>query len=172
MLAVLMTGGKPSDTSLDQRAVAILSEVADLAKVHGVKLALYPHAGDWLERVEDAVRLVRKTGRPNIGVMFNLCHFLKAEDEKNLKSAIELAGDHLFAVSINGSDTGEEIKTGKGRWIAPLDVGSFDQAAFLKLLRDKGYRGPVGLQCYGIPGDAFDHLAASMKQWRRLNESQ
>ncbi|MGC8989145.1 MAG: family 16 glycoside hydrolase [Verrucomicrobiia bacterium] len=170
MLAVLMSGGKPSDTSLDQRAVAILSEMAELANAHGIKLALYPHTGDWLERIEDAVRLVRKTGRPNIGVMFNLCHFLKAEDEKNLKSAIELAGDHLFAVSINGSDSGEEIKTGKGRWIAPLGVGSFDQAAFLKLLRDKGYRGPVGLQCYGIPGDAFDHLAASIKQWRRLNE--
>lgn len=172
MLAVLMSGGKPSDASLDQGAVSILREMADLAKLHGVKLALYPHTGDWLERVEDAVRLVRKTGRPNIGVMFNLCHFLKAEDEKNLKSAIELAGDHLFAVSINGSDSGEEIKAGKGRWIAPLDVGSFDQAMLLKLLRDKGYRGPIGLQCYGIQGDAFDHLAASMKQWRKLNEPQ
>jgi len=37
-------------------------------------------------------------------------------------------------------------------------------------LKDLGYRGPVGLQCYGIPGDARDHLAQSMAAWRAMNE--
>ena len=29
-----------------------------------------------------------------------------------------------------------------------------------------GYTGPIGLQCYGIPGDVRDNLAESMKAWR------
>jgi hypothetical protein len=37
---------------------------------------------------------------------------------------------------------------------------------FLKTLRGLGYKGPIGLQCYGIQGDERDALAESMKAWR------
>ncbi|MCX8107804.1 MAG: DUF1080 domain-containing protein [Verrucomicrobiae bacterium] len=169
MLAAILSGGKPSDPKLDERAVKILRHLAALAEPYGVRIALYPHVGDWLERVDHAVALAQKTAHPNVGVMFNLCHFLKAEDENDLERTITSARNYLFAVSINGSDQGDAIKTGKGRWIAPLDTGSFDQSAFLRLLRRIGYRGPIGLQCYGIEGDARDHLTASAKAWRMLN---
>jgi hypothetical protein len=36
---------------------------------------------------------------------------------------------------------------------------------FLKTLRELGYSGPIGLQCWGIGGDARDHLTESMKAW-------
>ncbi|MBX7255946.1 MAG: sugar phosphate isomerase/epimerase, partial [Candidatus Hydrogenedentes bacterium] len=84
MLALLISGGSPSDTSHDARAVELVQEIADLAAASGVRVALYPHSGDWLERVEDALRIVQKANRPNVGVMFNLCHWLKVDDEKNL----------------------------------------------------------------------------------------
>ncbi len=170
VIAVLIGGGKPSDESLDDRAVELLREMADLAAPHGVRVALYPHAGDWLERVEDGLRLTRKSDRPNIGVMFNLCHWLKVDEEKNLRSAIESIRGCLFGVSINGCDRAAEIRAGKGRWIASLDKGEFDQALLLKTLREVGYHGPIGLQCWGIEGDAREHLRASMGAWRRLNE--
>ena len=52
-------------------------------------------------------------------------------------------------VSINGADhTG-----GWDRLIQPLDRGEFDVYGFLKTLRDLGYTGPIGLQCYMVPGD-------------------
>jgi hypothetical protein len=38
----------------------------------------------------------------------------------------------------------------------------------LKTLKQLGYRGPIGLQCYGIGGDAREHLARSMAAWRKL----
>jgi len=38
----------------------------------------------------------------------------------------------------------------------------------LTILNELNYRGPVGLQCYGIPGDAKVHLERSMKTWRDL----
>ncbi|MCX5670013.1 MAG: TIM barrel protein [Planctomycetota bacterium] len=170
MLAILVGGGKPSDTAGDERAVALLREMADLAQPHGVKLALYPHVSDWLEKVDDAVRVARKVDRPNVGVMFNLCHFLKVDDEKNIAPLLKSAGPLLVAVSINGSDRAADLRAGKGKWIVPLDEGSFDMLGLLRTLREVGYKGPVGLQCYGIGGDARDHLARSMAAWRQLNE--
>ena len=83
---------------------------------------------------------------------------------------LKAAMPHLFAVSINGTDTGAEIKSGKGNWIQPLDSGSFDVYGFLRTLKELGYAGPIGLQCYGIPGDARKHLARSMAAWRRLSQ--
>ena len=169
MLAVLIGGGKRSDKAGDERAVALLREMADLARPHGVRLALYPHVGDWLERVDDAIRVARKVDRPNVGAMFNLCHFLKVDDEKNIKPLLTKAGRLLMAVTINGSDRSADIRAGKGKWIVPLDEGNFDMLGLLRTLREVGYKGPVGLQCYGIGGDARKHLARSIAAWRKLN---
>ncbi|MBM3881741.1 MAG: sugar phosphate isomerase/epimerase [Verrucomicrobia bacterium] len=169
MLALLVSGGKASDAARDPRAVEVVRELAELARPHGVKLALYPHTGDWLERLTDAVRVADQVARPNVGVMFNLCHWLKVEEEVDLGPQLRAAGRHLYAVSINGSDRGEAIRSGQGRWIVPLDTGTFDQLGLLRVLREVGYAGPIGLQCYGIPGDARVHLARSLAAWRQLN---
>jgi sugar phosphate isomerase/epimerase len=171
MLALLVGGMPPSDTAGDPQAVEILREIADMAAKSDTRLALYPHSGDWLEKVEDGVRLTRKVDRPNVGVMFNLCHWLKVDDEKNLKPLLTSAMPHLFAVSVNGTDSAEEIHSGAGNWIQPLDSGSFDMRAFLQTLEESGYRGPVGLQCYGIGGDARDHLGRSAAAWRGLTQA-
>ncbi|MCE5308077.1 MAG: sugar phosphate isomerase/epimerase [Acidobacteriales bacterium] len=168
MLAVLVTGGRPSDVTLDPRAVVLLREIAEMAQPNGVRVVLYPHVNNWLERVEDSIRLTRKIERPNVGVMFNLCHWLKLDDETHLRPLLQEAMPYLMAVSINGTDDGAAIKSGKGKWIQPLDSGSFQVSTVLRTLEDLGYRGPVGLQCYGIPGDARDHLARSMAAWRKL----
>jgi len=67
----------------------------------------------------------------------------------------------------NGADEYDD-QPGWSRYIQPLGQGSFDVLAFLKTLRDLGYKGPIGLQCYGIGGDAREHLERSMAAWRRL----
>jgi len=168
MLAVLVSGGKPSDQADDARAVKLLREIADQARPFGVKVALYPHVGNWLEKLSDAVRVADKADRPNLGVMFNLCHFLKTNDEKDIRPQLAKAGPRLLAVSINGSPTGAQVRAGKGKWIAPLDECAFDMAGLLRTLKAVGYKGPVGLQCYGIGGDAREHLSRSMAAWRKL----
>ena len=168
MLALLVAGGKPSDAASDARAVAVLREIADLAQPHGVRVALYPHVANWLERTEDAVRVAKKIERKNVGVMFNLCHWLKVDDEKNLRPLLQSARPYLFAVSINGADSGAGRNADWNRLIQPLDRGSFDVAGLLRMLREMGYAGPIGLQCYGIPGDARQHLERSMAAWRKL----
>ena len=155
---------QPSDPSGDQLAVPVLRQVAELAEAAGVRVALYPHAGFWVGRVEDAVRLARQVERKNLGVTFNLCHWLKV-DGKALEDRLEEAKPYLFVVTINGADTDG---TDWRRLIQPLDGGSFDVSRVLAKLKQMGYRGPIGLQHFGIGGDARKNLQRSMVGWQRL----
>ena len=63
------------------------------------------------------MRLVKKVDRKNVGVTFNLCHFLKVEGEKNLERRLKEAKPHLFAVNINGADGGNTDQMGWDRLI-------------------------------------------------------
>ncbi len=157
---------KASSPEGDARAVEIIREIADMAAESGLRVALYPHYGFWVERVEDAVRVVKKVERKNVGVTFNLCHWLMVDDEKNMKPLIRSAMPYLFVVTVNGADSG-----GKDwkRLIQTLDRGSFDTYKFMKTLQELGYTGPVGLQGYGIGGDAYENLKRSMNAWRQLS---
>jgi sugar phosphate isomerase/epimerase len=166
-LFVLSKKHKPSSPQGDPRAVEIIGEIADMADESGLRVALYPHHRFWVERVEDAVRVTKQVNRKNVGVTFNLCHWLMVDDEKNMKPLIKSAMPYLFVVSINGADSG-----GKNwkRLIQTLDRGSFDIYGFLKTLEDCGYTGPVGFQGYGIGGDAYDNLKRTMDAWRQLSK--
>ncbi len=163
-----VTGGTPSSTALDDRAVAIVREVADMAAKSNLRVALYPHVGFYVARIEDALRLSKKAGRKNLGVTFNLCHFLKLDDEKNLERRLNDAAPHLFLVSINGADQGSTTQMGWDRLIQTLDRGTFPVQRVLKALDQCGYTGPVGLQCYAIPGDRRENLRRSMAAWQKL----
>ncbi len=167
-LCLLMEGMTPSDTTGDSQAAAIVRDLADLAMDSGTEIILYPHVDVWLERVEDAVRLVRLVNRPNVALMFNLCHWLKIDKEENLRPVLESAMPYLRAVSINGADHADAIRAGTGNWLQPLDRGSFDVFLVLDALKSLGYTGPIGLQCWGIEGDARDHLTHSMAAWKSL----
>ena len=99
--------------------------------------------------------------------MFNLCHWLRVDPSRNYRPLLELAMPRLWAVLINGADVYDD-KPGWDRYVQPLDRGSFDVTGLLKTLDELGYTGPAGLQCYGIGGDAREHLARSMAAWRRI----
>src|SRR5678816_4635250 len=143
--------------------------IRDRAKESGAQLLLYPHQGSWIERIEDSIRVGEKVDRPNVGVMFNLCHWLRVDKSRECKALLKQALPRLWAVSINGADVWDE-NPGWDRYIQPLDRGSFDVRAFLKVLKEVGYQGPIGLQCYGIGGDAREHLSRSIAAWQKLRE--
>ena len=64
-----------------------------------------------------------------------------------------------FTADVGGNDWGALIQT--------LDKGSFDQVAFFKMLREIGFSGDVGLQCYAVKGDPKDNLKRSIAAWSR-----
>jgi sugar phosphate isomerase/epimerase len=167
---LLISGGKPSDASMDPRAVEVLREMSDLARESGSQLLLYPHVGNWVERLEDSVRVAQLVNRPNVGVMFNLCHWLRVDKERDYQARLKPAMPWLWAVSINGADEWD-VQPGWDHYIQPLDKGSFDLGALLRTLKQLGYKGPIGLQCFGLGGDTRDHLARSLAAWRKLSEN-
>ncbi len=70
-----------------------------------------------------------------------------------------------FVVTINGADQGGR---NWAKLIQPLDRGSYDVAIVLRKLQALRFAGPIGLQHYGIGGDARENLAQSMAGWRLL----
>jgi len=147
----------------DDEAVAFVREVADLAKASGLRVVLYPHSGFYVDTLGDAVRIAKLCERDNVGAMFNLCHFFKVEPKSDLRTTLENAGNLLWRVSTCGTDVGG---TKWNELIQPLDKGSFDQVAFLKTLREIGFSGDVGLQCYAVSGDPKENLKRSIEAWR------
>ena len=157
---------KPSDPAGDDDGVRAIRKIADLADKSGLRVVLYPHIKNWVERVEDAVRVVEKVDRKNVGVTFNLCHFLKVDKEENVIPALRLAGPHLMFVSINGADRdGKDWQT----LIQTLDRGTYDVRNVLAELKRLDYTGPIGFQGYAIKGDVRDNATRTMDAWRRLS---
>ncbi len=164
----LFIQGKATDA--EQQAVAVTREIADLAAAASLRVALYPHYGFYVDRVEAAVRVAKKVERDNVGVTFNLCHFLRLGDQPNLDLRLRESLPYLSLVSINGADR----EGGWDRLIQTLDRGAYDVYGFLRKLKALGYDGPIGLQCYNVPGDPRENLRRSMAAWkqfgRRLEE--
>jgi len=150
----------------ETRAVRWVREVADMAAQSGLRVVLYPHMGFFVGRIEDALRIRKLADRANVGVSFNLTHFLAVKDEANLDQRLKDAMPYLELVSINGA----EHEGGWDRLIQPLDRGAFDVFGFLKKLAAAGYKGPIGLQCYQVPGDREENLKRSMAAWRKFQE--
>ena len=149
----------------DADAVRVVREVADMAATSGVRVAIYPHRGDHVETVEDAVRIAKQAERPNVGVTFNLCHELMAGNERRLEDVLRASASRLFMVTINGADPGTKVE----QTIKVLGEGQVDVLKLLKVLDEEGYRGPIGLQCYNVKGDMRENLTRSMQAWTRMN---
>ncbi len=157
---------KPSDETADNVIVPIVQELADYSKPYGVRLAIYHHVGLVAEKVEDSYRLAQKINRDNVGSVFNLCHFLKTDSEENLEKVINLTLPKLFAVSICGADGGDTKNMDWDRLIQPLGKGTFDTYRLIEILADKGFTGPVGLQCYNLKGAPETYLLQSSDAWK------
>lgn len=145
----------------------LIRQTAAEAESHDVRIALYPHHGFAVATMPQALKLANEVNHPNLGVMFNLCHFLKNESENDLEVILQQSAPHLFSVSTCGADRqGNDWST----LIQTLDRGSFPQERLLKALHKIGYDGPVTLQCYNIKGDKKTNLQQSAATWKKLVE--
>jgi sugar phosphate isomerase/epimerase len=158
-----------SATDADEFVLTQIRAIVEVAAAHHVRVALYPHTGFWMARVDDALRLAEKINRPDVGVTFNLCHWLKVEGaERDPVPVLRAALPRLMFVTISGADTGDTRTFGWERLIQPLDVGTYDLAHFVHQLRAVGYTGPVGFQGYNIKAEPREVLARSIAAWRKF----
>ncbi len=151
-----------------QRIIEISRDLSDLVRPYGVRIAFYPHTSLWVDKIGQAVDLVKQVDRKNVGAVFNLCHRLKVEGAGHWQKSLKQAMPHLFAVSLNGADQGDTQAMGWNRLIQPLNQGTFDIYPLIKTLNDLNYSGPMGLQCYNIKAKPEDHLATSKRAWQIL----
>jgi sugar phosphate isomerase/epimerase len=79
---------------------------------------------------------------------------------------VDNAIPRLYGVTINGADS-------QGRdWnalIQPLGRGDYDLTGLVSTITKAGYRGPFGIQCYGLKGDPGVYLKQSMAAWRTIS---
>lgn len=171
MLWLYIASQKYKRGSVDGDAVAVetIVDIADAAFESGLKVVLYPHTGCYAETFADTLRIAGKVNRRNVGVCFNVCHWLKVDGDVDWRGILKKSMPYLFMVSTNGAETGDTKKMGWDKLIQTLDRGSFDNYAILKYLKDIGYTGPIGLQGFAIKGDAKQNLTNSMKAWRDIN---
>ncbi|MEY3897923.1 MAG: hypothetical protein RLZZ214_3444 [Verrucomicrobiota bacterium] len=150
----------------DKEAASVVREIAGMAAESGLKVSIYPHAGFYVATAEDAVRVVKQVDLPNVGVTINLCHELFAGNSERLAEVVKTAAPYLNLVSINGASP----IPGKGpkAWdTLPLGSGSFDTDTFLRLIRDSGYRGPIGHQFFAVAGDDTQKLTLAIESWKK-----
>jgi hypothetical protein len=150
----------------EERAIQAIGRISSLASQSNLRVALYPHYDFHLARFRDVVRAAERVQRSNVGVTFNLCHELRSGFDPEFHQLLEQAIPRLYGVTLNGADR-------RGRdWdtlIQPLGRGDYDVAALVRTFTGAGYRGPFGIQCYGLKGDPGTYLKQSMAAWRVLS---
>jgi sugar phosphate isomerase/epimerase len=157
-LSLASNGRAASDAAGDDAALVLVKKLADEAHAAGLPgIALYPHVGNWMERVGDAVRIAQKAARPDVGVVFNQYHWMVVEGGRDLAATLANALPYLKDVNINGSDASPSI--------LPLGQGAYDTASILRALSLLDFHGTVGLQGYSISGDIPGKLQAAKKAW-------
>jgi sugar phosphate isomerase/epimerase len=166
-VVVTIEGLKPGDPAGMETAVKALRELGDVAEEAGVRISAYHHFRSWNESLPLNIELVKKVDHPRVGYNFNVCHWLKIEGNKDYRPLLRENREKLFCVTICGAQIGAETWT--NGLIQPLDQGDFDNRGVLATLREIGYTGPVGVMCYGIPGDARDYLTRSLNTWKTWN---
>jgi len=189
-ISVLLGGFPPGDPRGMEPAVKILRELGDLAAESDLKISIYHHLNDWSESLLFSLDVVKAVDHPNVGVNFNLCHWLKVDGDifdvdatvqgragiqgrttsngrigvkKDYRTMLRENADRIFAVTINGAQCDATEWT--GGLIQPLDRGDFDNEELMGVLQEIGYTGPIGLMCFGIPDEPREHLERSMKVW-------
>jgi sugar phosphate isomerase/epimerase len=149
----------------EERTIEAVGHVSDLAAQANLRVALYPHYGFYLARFRDVVRMVDAVRRSNVGATFNLCHELRSGWDAEFPQLLQKAMPRLYAVTVNGADQkGQDWTT----LIQPLGRGDYDVTGLVHTFVKAGYRGPFGIQCYGLKGDPGVYLKQSMTAWQSI----
>jgi sugar phosphate isomerase/epimerase len=159
---------KQSDPAGDTKAIEALKRTAEKSFDANLPNSLYPHVNNWGERASDMARIAEQFNDPRLRITLNQYHWLKVEGPGNLEKVIETALPYLNCVPINGSmNNAKDIPVRDG--ILPLGKGDYDTHTFAAAVKQAGYKGPLGVQGYGIDGDVLTKLAESIAVWKAWN---
>lgn len=161
---------KPSSHDADTTAVRLMQQVADWAKNAGLQVAIYPHYSFYVEQHDHALDIAKQAKRKNLGLTFNLCHWLAttpAAERGELKPQLKAMRPYLKMATICGAnDVVTREKTIWDDYILPLGSGSFDTYSLVQyLVQDLKFKGPIGVQCYNIKANKPQLVQNTMTVW-------
>lgn len=142
----------------DKIAVRLLRQLADMAEQSDLQVAIYPHIYFYVEKTGHAMQIAKKVSRKNLGLTFNLCHWLATTNDaerKDLNNELNKLSPYLKMMSINGANNVLSKKANIWEdYILPLDMGSFDVKGLVRYVAgDLGLTIPIGIQCFSLKGD-------------------
>ena len=154
----------------DSEAIKLLQLISMWSKKAGLQVAIYPHFSFYVERTDHALQLAQKVNRKNVGLSFNLCHWLATTslaERADLKNHLKELKPYLKMITISGaSDIISQKKAIFDDYILPLGTGSFDTYDLLKyLVKTIKYKNPIGVQCYNIKGNKPQLIKNTMMVW-------
>lgn len=139
-------------------AVSELGEMADIAAVHGIRLALEPlnrFETDMINTVSQGLTFIGEVGRANVG--FHLDTFHMHLEEKSSAEAIRLAGEKIFHFHACENDRGVP-GTGQVHW-----------PEIATALKSINYQGPVVIESFT---PQVKEIARAVCIWREIAPSQ
>jgi D-psicose/D-tagatose/L-ribulose 3-epimerase len=140
------------------RAVANLRVLATLARKFDLDIALEPlnrFESDLINTCDDVVRLLDAINEVNMKIVLDGFHM--TIEEKNIRKAIQTAGDRLIHVQVSENDRGVP-----GTGLTPWND-------FSKGLVDVNYSGAIVIESFT---PEIKELAAAVNIWKKLAESQ
>jgi Xylose isomerase-like TIM barrel len=151
----VMGGGGPTKSPEEQQKriedeAKRLRPIIDAAAAQGMKVGLYNHGG-WFGEPENQLALIEYLQAPNVGIVYNLHHGHDQLDR--LATLLPKMLPHLYVINLNGMVPAGDKHNQK---ILQLGQGELD-LELLKLIRDSGYRGPIGIIGH-TPDDAEARL--------------
>lgn len=157
------TTGKTRLASAEEKArqtayvVENLQQLADYAAEKRVKLALEPlnrFETDFMNTVEQGMRLLDRVQRDNVGFLLDTFHM--NIEEKSIPAAIRLAGERIFDFHACANDRGTPGED------------PFDWQAIAEALAAVHYEGPAVIESFTTD---ITEIARAVSLWRPLAES-
>lgn len=115
----------------------------DVAARAGLRVAIEPHPYRWVSSGQGMLRLIERTGAPNLGLNFDPSHLFPAGDMPHY--VVLALGKRVFNThfSDNEGHTNAHWRPGRGK---------IDWKAIFAALATVGYSGPITLELEDAPG--------------------
>lgn len=161
----------PDRLAENLRIFTALSRLAKDYSVNlGIKIIDAPRCS--IRTVQECNAVIDQIPENNVGYTLDPFNFFLNGGNDRLETLSDLYGDRIFIVHLNGAAAGARKQAER----TYPDEGALDVDRYLRLLRDKGYDGPVSLDLSRPdlwqldPEAVITRAAASMKTVLRRNQ--
>ena len=156
-------GGGWSREKAIQEVAAALSSVADHARERGVVVCMETH-DDWCDPLHVA-EVMRKVGKPSIGVNWDIMHPVRAAGYK-MESSLSPIQEWVHHVHFH-----DGVEQGGNILMRRIGEGAIDHGVAVRLLLKARYKGYLSGEWIGWEIKAEDHLPGELAMLKKLERA-